>query len=66
MENPYRILLEALEHHGFDRETAIGIMLPLDEKEDLLDLAKWIADHPEAQRRDALKEMHKLLRKRSI
>ena len=39
MENPYRILLDALEHHGFDRETAIEIMLPLDEKEDLLDLA---------------------------
>lgn len=66
MDDAMLILKDTLENHGFDEELTLGILMPLEEDEDMLYLSEWVTNHPEAQRRDVLRESHNLIRKRAI
>ena len=66
MDDSMMILRNKLEIQGLDEETIEGILMSHEEDEDMLYLAEWVTNHPEAQRRDALKAMHNLLRRRLI
>lgn len=61
MDKPLWILLDALEEHGLSWEETKQIAAPITEDEDMLDLAEWIAQHPEATLQEIRKEMHRLL-----
>lgn len=66
MDKPIWILMDALEAHGLSEEETFHMIAPMEEDEDMLDLAEWVIEHPEATIQEIRKEMHNFLRKRSI
>lgn len=51
---------------GISWEDTLHLMIPLDEDEDCLELAMWVAEHPQASLQEIRREMHRLLRNRAV
>ena len=54
MENPLQILRDALEIIGLDWEEIVLVMAGISHPMAILDMAEWVADHPEATLEDLM------------
>ena len=54
MENPLQILRDALELLGLEFDDIVLIMAGISDPMAILDMAEWIADHPEATLEDLM------------
>ena len=54
MENPLQILRDALEIIGLDWEEMLLVMAGISHPMAILDMAEWVAEHPEATLEDLM------------
>lgn len=66
MDEPIVNLLDAFYDHGLSWEEAKQIARPIEHEEDMMRLAEWLKEQPQATIPQIRKEMHRLLRKRAI
>ena len=63
MENPLQILRDALELIGMDWDRILLVMAGISHPMAALDMADWVADHPEATWQELMKEKTRLIKK---
>ena len=63
MENPLQILRDALELSGWELDDIIMIAAGISHPMAALDMADWVADHPEATWQELMHEKVRLIEK---
>ena len=63
MENPLQILRDALEIIGLKWDDIVMVMAGISHPMAILDMADWVADHPEATRQELMEEKVRLIKK---
>ena len=64
MDEPLQILCDELASQGKTRREIVLITAALEDPEDQLDMAEWLALHRGASRREIITEKHRLIRNR--
>lgn len=62
MDNPMQILRDALEMRGLEWNELVLVMAGVSHPEAQLDLAEWVAEHPQATKQDMIAEGNRLIK----
>ena len=63
MENPLRILRDALEMRGMEWDDILLVMAGIEHPMAILDMADWVADNPKATKQEMIAEGNRLIKK---
>ena len=62
MEEPRQILRDALELHGLSWDEIVMVMAGIEHPMAILDMADWVADHPDATKQELIAQGNRLIK----